>query len=286
MALSSRVLFGQVLNSGFEILNPNGSIKNWGDITLFSLPLDSLGHPMDSVKFDQALYFSTSDAHSGQRALEMRNAYYMVSGNKIPGRASMQAIDSLYGFSPPVPVGLAPTLFRFYYKFLPVHQDTAFAQMVVSDSSGNDLGSADILITQSTAAYTQISAPVVYTLQGQPAFLTIHFNTSYNQYQTHYGTRFLVDDVNTNLTLIDEIKGLSKGLKVFPVPAAEVLCVEVANEEFVQLKILNVHGCLVKEVASQAQYGKCEVPLGDLAPGIYILQVWGKTGYQSVRFSH
>lgn len=216
----------QVLNSGFESLNASGSIRNWGMTTPISQTIDLNGNT-DSLVVDQQLYFSTTDAHTGQRALEMRNAYFYNSGEQIAGSASLSTNDSVYDAHAALPpLSGQPTHFTFYYKFFPVSNDVAYGWMSLLDSGGVEIGRADITITAASGSYVQASAPITYTGAGPVAFVQSGFSTASPGTVPHYGTRFLVDDVNAVVTGIAEAHK-DAALRCYPNPATSALMIDL-----------------------------------------------------------
>jgi len=90
MAMTACSLQAQVLNSSFENLNAGGSPKNWGAIIITEVVIgidSSSTGPTDSLVTDGAFYAATTDAHTGNYALELHNGYYSYSGTQLPGRA-------------------------------------------------------------------------------------------------------------------------------------------------------------------------------------------------------
>src|SRR4051812_18007783 len=76
----------QIPNSGFEVMNTDNHISQWGKDILMAVIIDSNGNTTsDSIVFDNALYFATPEAHSGQQAMEMRNGWNYSSGQGIAG---------------------------------------------------------------------------------------------------------------------------------------------------------------------------------------------------------
>ena len=50
----------QIPNAGFEQLNTDGSLRNWGNVYLWPMHIDSSGNSyVDSLVFDGQLYFAT-----------------------------------------------------------------------------------------------------------------------------------------------------------------------------------------------------------------------------------
>ena len=65
----------QIPNGDFEALLYDGTLSNWGNITLFAVIIDSAGNTIqDSLIFDGPFCGVTTDAHSGNYALEMRRS--------------------------------------------------------------------------------------------------------------------------------------------------------------------------------------------------------------------
>ncbi len=278
VCIGSQLAFAQIPNAGFENVNPNGSIKNWGDLILIGIALDSNGVPTDTLVIDQQFYFSSTDAHSGTRALEMRNAYWTVSGGKIAGRAKLSSNDSDYTFfSAPVGIGQVPQNFSFYYKFLPANNDTAYAWMRLTDSSANVVGEAEIFVSGNHSSYTFISTPVVYTSTIAPAFVEMGFTTAKPLSQANFGTRFLVDDVSlSNLATGIGEEVTFEQLSLFPNPAKEQLTVSLPEKEngvAAQLRILSLGGQLVREQTLVPDKNVLRVNVEALPTGCYLLEL-------------
>lgn len=233
----------QVLNSGFESVNASGSIKNWGMTAPISQTIDLNGNA-DSLVVDQQLYFSTTDAHTGQRALEMRNAYFYNSGEHIAGSASLSTNDSVYDAHAALPsLSGQPTHFTFYYKFLPASNDVAYGWMSLLDSSGVEIGRADITINAASASYMQASAPITYTGTGPVAFVQSGFSTAAPGTMPNYGTRFLVDDVNAVVTGIAEAHK-DAALRCYPNPTTSILALDLddAMQARAELHVTDAQG--------------------------------------------
>ncbi|MBK6988970.1 MAG: hypothetical protein IPH33_12505 [Bacteroidetes bacterium] len=72
----------QIPNGDFEALLYDGTLSNWGNITLFAVIIDSAGNTIqDSLIFDGPFCGVTTDAHSGNYALEMRNMFNLQTNN-------------------------------------------------------------------------------------------------------------------------------------------------------------------------------------------------------------
>jgi hypothetical protein len=86
----------QIPNSGFEQLNADGTVRNWGGVYLLPMYIDSSGNSfVDSIVFDNYFYFHTNDAHWGNSAIEMRNAWDYTTNQGMAGGVSADT-DTVY----------------------------------------------------------------------------------------------------------------------------------------------------------------------------------------------
>lgn len=283
--LSSLVINAQVPNPGFENINPNGSIKNWGDLILMAFAIDSNGVPLDTFILDQAFYFSSNDAHSGSKALEMRNGYWTVSGDKIAGRAKLSANDTDYTFfSSPVGIGQVPQNFSFYYKFLPANNDTAYAWLRLTDSSSNIVAEAEIFISGNHPVYSLISTPIIYsgTIASTPAFMEMGFTTAKPYSEANYGTRLVIDDVSLSyITTGMDKESFSNSIQSFPNPAEKYLILKTGtdlNTYNLSISITDIEGRQIKNFNYRPEKNSIKVDIEPLPSGVYFLKL--ETGTQ------
>lgn len=267
----------QVPNPGFETLLSNGYPANWGNVYIFSAWIDSNGVSHgDSILFDGWFYQSTNDAHSGQYALELRNAYNVTQNYAIGGAAGADedTLFTAWGITEQVPVYGVPLDFKFYYKYFPVNGDTAYAFVSVTDSSGAIIGNAETFITGNTSAYTYSSTPITYIPGSTPAFMSIQFHTSQPGGQTSYGTRLLIDDVEiTSSTTVGEKEPSNKNrLTIYPNPASEKISMNVDGFRAEKIVIYDLQGKIVK----QDNNNLTEIQISDLPRGAYFLEVSGE----------
>lgn len=266
----------QILNSSFENLNSSGTIKNWGNFFIWSVTLDTNGVGVaDSIVFDNKLYFSTNDAHTGSKALEMRNAFNYTSNQSIAGSARLTPNDTDYAaFTQMIDIQQQPSHLSFFYKFFPAGADTAYAYMNVFDSLGNDIGFAEAEINIATSIYKWISKPIVYTSQESAAFISIGFRTAKPGSAANFGTRFLVDDVNLLITSIGKQNNDKVYLSCFPNPARDFINITLdisLQKQHGIIEILDMTGKIVKKVNCKAGENIIRVETTDLQSGTYAI---------------
>ena len=290
LLMTSQFFKAQIPNYSFENLNSDGSIKNWESTILLAIPLDTNGHPTDSLIMDTDFYFSSNDAHSGAKALEMRNAYWFVNQEKIAGRASLSSSDSGYaGFNSPVPIGHNPVSFSFYYKFLPANYDTAYAYLRLTDSSFNPVGEANIYIAGVHTAYTFTSTPVVYSSTITAAFMEIGFTTAKLYSEASYGTRFLVDDINMSFatTGIRPVPATGNSISCFPNPAEKEISLrlqDATNLQQTRIILLDANGKEIRELNLNLAGNLLKINTEALAPGLYFIHVVDGASTYSAKF--
>lgn len=284
----------QVQNPNFEKLNADGSICNWGNVYLFSVSIDSNGvSSTDSIIFDQQFYARSTDAYIGSSALELRNAWNYTTNEGIAGAVGSDddSVFSAWGlmnlvatnatqFSP-----FTPFNFGFYYKYFPVNGDSAYAEISLWDSTGNQLGQGLLLLSDSVPIYTLAVAPINYTSSGLASFysLSIHnFYTALPGYrQPSLGTRLLVDNLGFNFVSLSSEAHLTDSdlFKIYPSITQAEVNVCVSNKEFYQIEIFNLSGQCIKKISNESK-----INVSDLPDGLYNVKVTQGEKVQSRKF--
>jgi hypothetical protein len=285
--LLSFSLKAQIPNSGFETLNPENNISQWSKAFILVIWIDSTGESHgDSIVFDSpnsALYLPTTDAHSGQYALEMRNAYNFTSNVGVAGGAVLSNEESYnIGFELPVPVSpILPETFSFYYKYFPLASDSAQAVAKMYDSDGIQIGEALLNIGGTVSNYTLANVPITYSELRPVEYIAISFSTSIPGNEPTFGTRFIVDDVSLNGTL--GLKEFEHSVSLFPNPAATQIGLSgLEGDE--ELSVLNISG----EELEFSLNAAGEINCSGWPNGVYLLRVTNAQGstVQKVMVSH
>jgi hypothetical protein len=277
LACTFVVAQAQVPNADFENLNYGGSLQNWGNVYIFSVSIDSLGISHgDSVVFDGDYFYApTADAHSGSTAMLLSNAYNVNNNQLIAGSASVDedSIFTAWGSLEFIPIQSRPESLRFYYKFSPVHNDSAIARLALYDSLGEVIGEVNYLIIGAQNTYTLADVPIVYTSANPVMMYSLNFSTFYSQvsdygHQCGFGTRLWIDDVE--LSQKTGIQDFNKKpiLSLFPNPVKNVFTLDT-KENLNALVLIDVNG---KEVPISLENGKT-VNCGNIAKGVYSVKI-------------
>jgi hypothetical protein len=279
--LTATQLKAQIPNPGFENFNTCNVTANWSHFFLLGFTLDSLGNTVtDSIVYDGVNYVNspTSDAHSGNWALSIRNAYNYTQNSMIAGKAVVFEDSSFCSAGyvtllPMMPIPNHPAEFSFWYKYLPVNNDTAYAEAVLTDSLGYEIATAKKIITTQQTTYVQEVIPFNYQMAGEASFYSIRFSTSIPDefpHQISLGTRLLIDDVNfagnsSIPTLDDELF-----TTLFPNPAFQTFSIR-STQPFIytSITIMDMHGNTLVVLNPQGTTFDCS----GLNPGMYLVKI-------------
>jgi hypothetical protein len=260
---------------------------------MFPVSIDTDGSStMDSLVFNHYFYFSTTDAHSGSRALEISNAYNYTRSECITGAAGADtdSVFTAYGSLDFLPATVAPGTFNFYYKYLPLNNDSAIARMVVYDSFMSELGKAELILSGTHAAYTLATAPVVMSAAGNVGFISVFFSNSTNGHPPTFGTRLVIDDINL----------LPAGIGDASAGAQQLLCYPSANGEAQLIALthntqsITAHLCLCDINGRQLMQRSVtlngtepvSIDVNNYPSGIYMVKLVGTTGVYTTKFIH
>jgi hypothetical protein len=273
-----------VFNPGFENLNSDNTLQNWGNVYLTSVWIDSLGNNhSDSIISDGPFYAPVNDPYSGSHALELRNAFDFTTGHAISGAVGIDDDSIFSGYSSfnTVPTyatpfnSFAPFNFGFYYMFEQVNGDTAFAEIMLFDSSGNQVGGGLLLITDTTSSYTLINAPINYYSSDLVAFYSFRIGTFYSiepgSHEPSLGTRLKVDNIGFNYVsaYVSDFNGPGAKM-IYPNPASDFVNVDISVKNNSAYKIYSSTGQIIK--SGKLKYESKEISISDLQDGLYFIE--------------
>ena len=266
----------QIPNGDFETILSDGSLSNWGNVTLFAVIIDSTGSQMaDSIVFDGPLCGPSTDAHSGYFSLQMSNAYDYTAGSGIGGWASADddTVYTAWGALEYLVTSLHPQELNFYYKYLPVNGDSGIARITFYDDMANTVGEGTMIFGDLNSSYTYGSIPIVYTSPNPVSYYSLHFGNYFSQadYPTggNFGTRLLIDDVNFSGNSSISEEDFENEILLYPNPCRNQLSIQnSASNEFV---IYDITG---KEIQSGILGSDSKIILNaNLQSGIYFLEL-------------
>jgi hypothetical protein len=271
----------QIPNPGFESQNGDGSPTLWRQANAIAIPIDTTCQWMgaDSVRF------VTDDAHTGNRALELRVAKYCdftYGGDIKPVNYDADSfVDQRIAFT------TVPSKVSFYYKLMPMSGDYAEVDILLEGESGDALADTFIKLKAEQLNWTLQSIPFHYSSIETPVYMTMKLKIS-NDSLVHYGSRFLMDDFNTeSVTGISDFKDESRPqLKCFPVPAKDKLSVGLSRSSLELNGSLNIIDAMGRVVQHQDVKMKTAIfDIASLPSGVYCLVYISSSNTINCRFT-
>ncbi|HLA55459.1 MAG TPA: T9SS type A sorting domain-containing protein [Flavobacterium sp.] len=280
----------QVPNSSFEeTIGYGNELRYWG--AFFTIPvtfdLNGTGQS-DLIVYDGVSSFChpVTDAFSGEKAMEIRNAYNETTDKVIPGfttlfNESNSTSASGWNTGFPLPVGATVEFFGFHYKFFPLGNDVAKATLEVFGESGL-IGTAEVVISGATTEYTYVASPIDFTSNETPVFMTISFSMAAEGSAPVFGSSLVIDDVDLNNSSLHAVEHDATPFALYPTLATDEihLVANAASNELFAVAVIDVQGRTAKQQQLQLSDTPSTLNVGDLAQGVYILRaVSGKTSY-------
>lgn len=267
-------LSAQIPNAGFEQVLSTGTPANWPNCPI----LLAVG---DSIQYDSipGFYQLSSDARSGQRALELRNAYNYSSGKVITSCAVGVGDSSGFGgYVNTFPMSGQPTALQFWSK-IPQNpgNDTLVCRVSLNNALGNAFATGEWKYSGTQASFTLVNIPLFpvagwdTSLMGTQvaASASIAFRNQVEDAVSTFGTRWLIDDLQwVQPTGVTEYP--LGTLVLYPNPGSELVYLQGVSEPQATLSLFNAQGQLVMQ-----QQGTQPIPVSNLPSGLYLFRLQG-----------
>ena len=242
----SLTINAQVPNGDFEMgYNIDSTFNNWSNMVAFAIDLT------DSVLMDGPLYSLSSQARTGNYALELRNMFNVTQNLGYQGGIAAGFLDTSTTFQTfrfLFAISSKPDALSFYYRFTQnPFDDSTFCRVRILNSNEEIIGEGTSLVWDVNSAYQQKLTSIQYdfssTTDTIPAFATIVFGNRITTAVPHVGQRILIDDISFH-NFPTTTKDLSKTqqLLVAPNPAHTFISVSAKGITFSSCEILNSLG--------------------------------------------
>jgi hypothetical protein len=285
--LANFATHAQILNPGFELLNVDSTIQNWGLAGAISITIG------DSIISDGAAFRYSTNAHSGNYALEMRNSYnYTQNTPYFWGTATANVIDTtIYqGFSIDVPINIHPNSLDFFYKLTQnPFVDSTQCMVRVLNSNHEIIANGKTIVWDIDANYkiksvaiNYLTSSLEYLNDSTPAFIQVHFNNKPNiitNASGNIGQRVLIDDVsiNSNPLSIQSVD-VNYSTTIFPNPVQNFL--NIHGNDIINIEVINIFGQIVLKSSVTTILNLQAIP-----NGIYFLRIKHKQGIEIVKIN-
>lgn len=278
---------GQVVNGNFEIVKPNFLPSNWGMnfVQEVSIDLETGETTTDNIMYTwcvPSMVYATTEAHTGQYAMEISNAFNTTDNVVIKGSATIfaDATQDAPGWNPGVPVSANANIERlgFYYKFLPVNNEVARATMTLFDAEGEQIGQTSVDIHATGNQFNYVYSYIYHDYNVDPAYMYIDFDMAKAGSTPAFGSRLIIDNVITNSQSLDTIitEVAENGFRIYPTVTDNEINIVPASQAQgnINYKVFNTQGRLVMETNESAGSAYIySMNVSDLSAGIYFLQI-------------
>lgn len=285
----------QVINGSFENVKENFLPSNWGKNYTYNVGMDPVTGETtsDEIQFSSCMpglcYSNFGNSHSGQYALEMANAFNATQNQIIVGGAVLfedATQDSPPGGNYNINTSFVPfnaSLFNsyygynlgFYYKFLPLGNDIAEANLELFDSELNSVGKVSVPISDVSSGFDYVYASVNLTSTNTPVFMSLSFSMAQEGSIPTFGSTLIVDDVFINNMTLGTVMNQTSQFSIYPTVAQNEINInkgnKVANGNY-DFKIVNVEGKIVKEVSLNLTENEAKIDVSQLSSGMYIVK--------------
>lgn len=261
----------QIPNAGFESINPDSTLQHWFSMNAWSIGLN------DSFLNDGLLNGWSTQAHSGTKALELRNMYNVTQSTAMNGNVTCYADSSFAGFNSNFSISNKPYALNFYYQFTQnPYMDTTECVVKIMNSDYTLIGQGQYKFWTVNGSYQQVSLPIQYldsipSGQGDsiPAFANIKFQNIVTA-GPHVGQRVLIDDLTfVNQPLSTPLVEKTIDLQLYPNPVIDKLHIRSINGK--------VGTCLIYDVLGHRlmkQEEGTDLDMSALPSGIYMATVF------------
>lgn len=257
---------------------PNSNFETWTAIESLE-PVD-WWTPNFALINQTPCVTQTTDAHSGQYALSIKNVL-TASGDTIGFASNGYLGNDL--FNGGMPISQNPTMVTGYYKYTPVGNDTALVGIFITKYDAN-LGvsvrlDSSLIKLPAAANYTYFELPLYYNGWPIADSLNITFASGNFNGDTSLlvpGSVLNVDDIEVffNPVSVQDFS-FETNQVVYPNPAQNVLYLKLTNTNLNQVfKLFDAKGTLVFEGNCAFQDGTvAAIDIAQIPQGLYFYQI-------------
>jgi len=298
----------QVINGDFETIKPvTGLASNWGKNYSVNMTFDPATGitTSDEIQYGGCsiyLCLPTPEAHSGTYALQMTN-FYNVSQDKVivggavlfedanqdfPPGGNYNSNSSRVPFDPSILYGNQGLSLGFYYKFSPVGNDVAEANLELFDVDGNSVGTLAVPISGINSEFNYIYAPVSFTSAETPVSMSLSFTMAKEGSLPTFGSNLIVDDVTLNNTALQIHLAANTAFSIYPTLAQQEITIQKSSsvsDGNYSFEIIDSEGRkIMQRHLSFSGLATHTIDVGPLSNGIYFLRTLINEKEQLTRF--
>lgn len=267
LSLLASVTTAQVVNAGFENWTQGGNPPNTYNNPDGWSTLNSSTAILGLFTCEK----ETSNVHGGSAAVRMTTRFIGFPINQMApsiitnGTIDVQNQNATGGQA----FTERPTAFTGWYIADPKNGDEySFGALLINETTGDTVGSADFSSTSAVSSYTMFTAPVVYTSQDNPTMLQIILLSS-SPFNAQENSTVTFDDFD--YTISSSVNELEVDLiKTYPNPVIDEVYFSLSKYKKAKVYFYNILGEKVKEAVITPE--KNFVDLSQFASGTYVWQ--------------
>lgn len=288
--LSAWVAQAQIPNPGFENWNeiniPGASYKDPSGWTSSNVMLTFAG-------IEEAAVVPSTDAYAGTYALLLRNIENPEKMISFASSMQLQGMEYIDKF----PVQGKPTALRGFHKYTYQDKDT-FTISVVLFKNGNVIGSGNLQSDSQVTSYTPFAVPIQYDQGNEneiPDSANIYISVGMsgrevmNQTVNLWVDELSFDGISTGFD--DDLTAQLRKTEVYPVPATDQITI-VFNQAIrgtKTFKLYSIMGAEITSLTTTREFApgdqRIQLPVSELTPGIYWLEVSELNSIHTIRIS-
>jgi hypothetical protein len=249
---------------------PNAGFENWSMVMGHEDP-DQWVTTNESVliAYDTTARRST-DAHSGNYALELHTIQYTDSGTGITDTSYAGAYTGYTG----IPYSSRPTDMKFYAKYHSSGADQGYIYAALyrwnTVTSAREMIGYAYGLVDTTSTYTSYTLPFTYGSVLPPDTILVYLLSSVGKGIP--GSTLLIDDISFSVPLgVNEYA--FPGINAFPNPAENIVNIDLSalKEKESKMELFDIGGNMVRSWVSRTN--KTVIERNDLPSGMYFLKI-------------
>jgi len=258
----------QIPNNGFEDMNSDSTIQFWSGCS-YNVTLT------DSIISDGKFLSLSTNSHTGEYALELRNSWNFTQNYGYPGCAAITSeISGQPSFINNFELSIKPEFIEFHYLFTSLEaNDTSICLIHVMDTNYVEIGLGVFKMFEKFDNYSLAQVPISYTENYfSRVLINIQFKNKTDFSNASLGTRLLIDDLSiTSSAEIVEKNYSENHIEIFPNPSNSIFQIKT-NEKLQFIEIYDWQGQLIHTKTNSLN----EIDLSNYSEGLYFLKVVGK----------
>lgn len=176
----------------------------------------------------------------------------------------------------------------FYYKFTPLGNDVAEANLELFDVDGNSVGKVAIPISGTQTTFQYIYTSVNFTTTATPVTMSLSFTMAKEGTLPTLGSVLLIDDVTLNNATLQVNKSINDQFMIYPTITNREINIRKGNsvnDGSYNFQISNAEGKTISQDKLTLTKSDSEkIDISQLANGMYFLKIAANNKETTLKF--